>query len=72
LSGQPAPAQLFPPCPACGSGDAVRVEYGYPSAEMWAAEQRGEIVLGGCLVGPESPAFECRKCHIPLPWPPLD
>jgi hypothetical protein len=35
---------------------------------MSLAEQRGEIVLGGCLVGPESPDYECRDCHAALPW----
>ena len=37
---------------------------------MWEAEQRGEVVLGGCLVGPESPAYECRGCGAALPWAP--
>ncbi|MEP6468659.1 MAG: hypothetical protein ABJC24_02710 [Chloroflexota bacterium] len=58
----------FPPCPACGSTDAVRIVYGYPSAELWEEEKRGELVLGGCLVGPESPGYECGSCHAPLPW----
>lgn len=65
-------AHVFPPCPACGSRDAVAIVYGYPSAETWEAEQRDELVIGGCLVGPESPAYECRACHVPLPWPPRD
>jgi hypothetical protein len=58
----------FPPCPACGSRDALTIEYGYPSVEMGQAAERGEIVLGGCLVGAESPDYECRDCHAPLPW----
>jgi len=55
------------PCPACGSTDAVRIVYGYPSLELGEAEERGEIVLGGCLVGPESPDYECRGCGTLLP-----
>jgi hypothetical protein len=58
----------FPPCPASGSPDAVRVIYGYPDTELGAAERRGEIVLGGCLWGSESPEYECRTCRAPLPW----
>jgi hypothetical protein len=58
----------FPPCPRCGSTDAARILYGYPSSEMFEASERGEIILGGCLVGPESPAYECRACRAPLPW----
>ena len=59
---------IFPPCPSCGSTDAVPVAYGYPSWEMSEAEIRGEVVLGGCMVGPESPDYECRECQAPLPW----
>jgi hypothetical protein len=67
----------FPPCPGCGSTDAVRIVYGYPDFELGEAERRGEVVLGGCLVGPESPDYECRGCGVALPWvdtesPPLD
>jgi hypothetical protein len=58
----------LPPCPVCGSTDAIRIAYGYPSLEMGLAADRGEIALGGCLVGPESPDYECRNCHAPLPW----
>jgi hypothetical protein len=60
-----APAR---PCPRCGSTDAVEIAYGYPSVEMAEAEERGAIVLGGCLVGPESPDYECRDCGAVLPW----
>jgi hypothetical protein len=56
------------PCPHCGSTEAVRIVYGLPTAEAFEAAQRGGIALGGCLVGDESPGFECRNCHAPLPW----
>jgi hypothetical protein len=58
----------LPPCPACGAVEAIRIEYGYPTHEMAEAEERGEIRLGGCLIGPESPDFECRRCGVALPW----
>lgn len=58
----------FPPCPHCGSTDAVEIAYGYRNFEMADAAERGEIVLGGCIVGPESPAYECRGCNAALPW----
>ena len=57
-----------PPCPRCGSLDAVRIVYGLPSMEGFEAAQRGEYALGGCVIGPESPDFECRGCGGPLPW----
>ena len=58
----------FPPCPTCGATDAIHIVYGYPPFELWEAEQRGEIVMGGCVIGPESPDYECRSCGAPLPW----
>ena len=56
------------PCPVCGSMDAVPIVYGLPGIDLWEAAQRGELVLGGCIVDPESPEFECGSCHAPLPW----
>lgn len=58
----------FPPCARCGSAEAVEILYGYPSIEMGGAADRGEIVLGGCIVGDESPDYQCRDCRSPLPW----
>jgi hypothetical protein len=68
MIGPMTTATTLPPCPSCGSPDAIRIVYGYPGADMWEAEQRGELRLGGCLVGPESPDFECRECGTALPW----
>ncbi len=58
----------LPPCPRCGSTDSIRIAYGLPGLDMAEAEERGEIRLGGCLVGPESPDFECLGCGAALPW----
>jgi hypothetical protein len=58
----------FPPCPRCGSTDAVEIIYGLPDMELGMAAERGEVVLGGCIVGDESPDYECRRCGTPLPW----
>jgi hypothetical protein len=58
----------LPPCPRCGSTDAIEIVYGYPDPGMSAAAERGEIALGGCMVGPEAPEYECRGCHLQLPW----
>ncbi|HEX6655594.1 MAG TPA: hypothetical protein VF153_05215 [Candidatus Limnocylindria bacterium] len=58
----------FPPCPSCGADDVVEIIYGLPDLELWERKLRGEVVLGGCVVGPESPEFECRNCGVYLPW----
>lgn len=49
-------------CPRCGAGDVIPVVYGYPSPDMWEAEQRGEIVLSGCIVSSGFPTWQCGKC----------
>jgi DNA-directed RNA polymerase subunit RPC12/RpoP len=58
----------LPACPSCGSTDAVRIVYGYPTAETAEAAERGEVELGGCVIGQESPDYVCRRCGAPLPW----
>ena len=58
----------MPPCPRCGATDAIEIVYGYPTAETFEAADRGEVALGGCVIGPEAPDYECRSCHAALPW----
>ncbi|GAA3959253.1 hypothetical protein GCM10023085_47050 [Actinomadura viridis] len=53
-------------CPRCG-GAAAPVLYGLPGPEMFEAAERGEIVLGGCEVGPER--WWCGTCARYLPFP---
>ncbi len=60
--------QPLPPCPSCGSTNALRILYGMPTHEAFEEAERGEFVLGGCVIGPESPDYECRDCGISLPW----
>lgn len=47
-------------CARCG-GDVVPVAYGYPGPDLRAAEERGEVLLGGCMPG--GPRFACRACR---------
>lgn len=58
----------FPPCPRCGSRDAVEIIYGLPDLELGVAAERGEVVLGGCIIGDASSDYQCRGCEAPLPW----
>jgi hypothetical protein len=56
-------------CPRCGQEiTPTPIVYGYPSGEMFESAERGEIRLGGCIIGDESPEFECPQCHASLPW----
>lgn len=45
-------------CPRCG-GRAVPILRGYPSPDAFDAADRGEVVLGGCIVTDDDPAFAC-------------
>lgn len=51
-------------CPKCGSKKVVRVLYGEPTYEAFLKEMAGKIVLGGCIVTGNDPAWSCTECHI--------
>lgn len=52
----------IPNCPVCKSHDQViPIVYGKPAKETIRRAERGEIRLGGCLVGASSPRHYCRK-----------
>jgi predicted RNA-binding Zn-ribbon protein involved in translation (DUF1610 family) len=56
------------PCPHCGKPlKLVAILYGYPAPEAWEAELRGELAIGGCLVGDNDPEFACSNCGEPVP-----
>ena len=59
-----------PRCPECNEGGPLHIAYGFPMGDMFEAEQRGEIALGGCVVSPESPTWRCRKCGHEWGGPP--
>ena len=48
-------------CPQC-EGDLVPIVYGLPGPELFAAADRGEVLLGGCIVSDSDPRVQCREC----------
>lgn len=50
-------------CPECGSEKIVRIVYGFPAPEAAQAEERGELLIGGCMIGPGSPRWGCGACR---------
>ena len=48
-------------CPTCGAPTTPLV-YGYPGVDLWEASERGEVVLGGCLVPGDRPTRRCTSC----------
>jgi len=61
-----------PRCPECGERGPLHIAYGYPSHEMFEAEERGEIALGGCVVDQSSPTWRCRRCRHEWGSPPSE
>ena len=49
-------------CPKCETPNPLEILYGLPSQEMQRAETEGSIALGGCIIGNDSPAYQCRDC----------
>lgn len=47
-------------CPECGE-PLVWVVYGFPSLALREAEERGEVILGGC-VPDRGPRSACPRC----------
>lgn len=52
-----------PSCPRCGGLSVVPIVYGYPAEETAEAAERGEIVLGGCIVWEGRPNWHCTNCE---------
>lgn len=52
-----------PICPHCGQ-PMVPIRYGYPGQALVEAAERGEVVLGGCIVEPGQPEWSCRTCSL--------
>ena len=57
LQGAGQPAAL----PRCSSARVRRIVYGEPSPDLGRQAERGEVVLGGLLVG-NDPIWDCPDC----------
>jgi hypothetical protein len=66
----PAMSRRVPRCPHCaGTPTGVPVLFGLPDPSAVEAAERGEVVLGGCLM-PETapPRWACPQCGSALGW----
>ncbi|XXX75544.1 hypothetical protein WMF30_48630 [Sorangium sp. So ce134] len=50
-------------CPACASPRILRIFYGLPLPETMALVERGEALLGGCIICAGQPDWECSRCR---------
>ena len=60
MATAPTPHHLR--CPTCGR-PSTPIVYGYPEAEIMQAAKRGEVALGGCVIGREDPSHVCVAGH---------
>ncbi len=51
-------------CPKCKSEHTAPIMYGYPASEAWEASERGEIILGGCMVFPHQEDYVRLIWHV--------
>jgi hypothetical protein len=64
-------ADLIPPpsCPECGASKTAPIVYGMPGPELVAKADAGQVILGGCMIGPGQPDYRCGACGHE--WPDL-
>jgi len=53
----------IPACPFCGCCALLKIEYGMPTCEAERAEERGELLLGGCCVTDNDLQWYCPSCR---------
>ncbi len=49
-------------CARCGSREVAEIIYGMVPPDVEAQYPGQRIVLGGCVVGPTSPKWQCLNC----------
>ena len=52
-------------CPVCGSNKIASIMYGMPvpGEKLQADIDSGRVVLGGCCISMDDPAWKCRECE---------
>ncbi|MFC7532258.1 hypothetical protein [Actinoplanes sp. GCM10030250] len=53
---------MIPSCPECGA-PGVPLIFGLPVPEARAAAEDGDLALGGCVMSPEPPNWQCAHDH---------
>ena len=49
-------------CERCGSRDVAEIDYGLVLPDVEAEYPDRRIILGGCVVEPTSPKWQCLSC----------
>ncbi len=51
-----------PVCPNCNSFRVVPIVYEMPTRENIKLVKEGKIVIGDCVISPDSPEWHCFDC----------
>lgn len=51
-------------CPKCKSTHVSQILYGMPTHEAFKMAERGELILGGCMIMPGQPDYGCLDCKF--------
>lgn len=52
-------------CPVCSSKRIADILYGLPAFSIIEEElKRGELTIGGCLIHPGNPEWQCADCGL--------
>ena len=49
-------------CPNCACEKVLEIVYGKPPSDILEAADRGEVILGGCVISKDSPKMQCSFC----------
>jgi len=55
-------------CPVCGHTPMASIQYGYPcfDEKLERKISEGRIILGGCCISEDDPAWECSLCGLKI------
>lgn len=51
-------------CPECGAAPVAEVLYGLPDSIDRVLLESGAVVLGGCVITGDDPAWRCTQCGL--------
>lgn len=51
-----------PACPVCGA-PGIRIVFGLPDDELRAAADRGQVLMGGCVIAEDDYTHGCAAGH---------
>jgi len=49
-------------CPECGERRVVEILYGMPTSDAFEDAERGDFILGGCVIIGNDPSRGCTSC----------